>query len=101
MRHLVTGHSGLIGSHLCDLLIKNGEEVFGISKSNRNINRKVTGVYLDLRDVDTAREIVKKIEPEVVWHLSANAAEGKSMFSPIEISSSNYGTFMNAFINVP
>jgi len=98
MRHLVTGHSGLIGSHLCDLLIKNGEEVFGISKSNRNINRKVTGVYLDLRDVDTAREIVKKIEPEVVWHLSANAAEGKSMFSPIEISSSNYGTFMNVLV---
>jgi len=98
MSHLVTGHSGLIGSHLVDILLRNGEEVYGISRTNRNENKRVKNIYFDLRDSECTREVVKKIAPSVVWHLSADAAEGKSMFSPIEISTTNYNTFMNVLV---
>jgi len=96
MRILLTGHSGLIGKHLADRLIKDGHEVIGISKSNRN-KSKFDVVECDLRDpkiIDT----VEMIAPEMVIHLAADAAEGKSMFSPIEISTSNYNTFMNVLV---
>lgn len=97
MRVLTTGDSGLIGSHLVDLLVKD-HNVFGLSRSNKNKNKDVTRYSVDLTDTQKTKDAIEFIKPEIVFHLAANAAESKSMFSPIEISESNIRTFYNVLV---
>lgn len=98
MKCLVTGHSGFIGSHLIDLLLSQGHEVYGISGTNRNENKKCRNFYLDLKDTERSGKIIESIAPEVVYALAANAAEGKSLFSPIEITNNNINVFFNTLV---
>jgi UDP-glucose 4-epimerase len=98
MRVLVTGQSGLIGSHLVDALLAHGHEVYGISRTNRNENPKCHNYCLNLKDTVKAKEIIEAISPEVVFALAANAAEGKSFFSPIEITTNNIDVFFNTLV---
>ena len=37
---LVTGAAGFLGMHLCGALLKNGAEVFAVSRTDRNGQRK-------------------------------------------------------------
>lgn len=97
-RVLVTGDSGLIGSHLVDALLQKGHTVFGISSSNRNSNEKVKRFLIDLRDRQATAAVIEDIKPEYIFHLAANAAEGKSMFSPIDITSNGVNTFYNVLV---
>lgn len=94
MRILVTGDSGLIGSHLVDELVRN-HTVFGLSRSNKNRHPDVTRFNIDLTNAEATKEAINFIKPDIIFHLAANAAEGKSMFSPIEITTSNINTFYN------
>lgn len=98
MKVLVTGQSGLIGSHLVDLLIKHGHEVYGISRTNRNENPKCHNYCLDLNDTVKAKTIIESIAPEVVFALAANAAQGKSFFSPIDTTTNNINVFFNTLV---
>lgn len=98
MKCLVTGHSGFIGSHLVDLLLSKGHEVYGISGTNRNENTKCHNFYLDLKDTEKSKRIIESISPEIVYGLAADAAEGKSLFSPIEITNNNINVFFNTLV---
>lgn len=98
MKILVTGQSGLIGSHLVDKLLSQGHEVYGISRTNRNENSKCKNYCLDLRNTDKAKRIIESIAPEIVFALAANAAEGKSLFSPIDITTNNIDVFFNTLV---
>ena len=98
MKCLVTGHSGFIGSHLVDVLIRNGHKVYGISRTDRNKNLKCHNISLDLRDDSKARDVIESIAPEVVFALAANAAEGKSLFSPIDITTNCVNTLFNTLV---
>lgn len=99
-RCLVTGHAGFIGSHLARRLIDSGHQVFGIDDLSggfqHNIHPAVTSIIFDLRQ--NPDEIISSIKPEIVFHLAANAAENKAQFSPIDITSRNYGTFINTLV---
>ena len=86
MKCLVTGHSGLIGSDLVDLLLSRGHDVYGISSSVRNQIPKCKNYYIDLKDTSKSKEIIESIAPEIVYALAADASEIKSLFSPIKIS---------------
>ena len=98
MKILVTGQSGLLGSYLVDMLLSQGHEVYGISRTNRNENPKCKNYYLDLRDTGNAKKIIEFIAPEVVFALAANAAESKSFFSPIDITTNNIDVFFNTLV---
>lgn len=98
MKVLVTGQSGLIGSHLVDALLAHGHEVYGISRTNRNENPRCHNYCLDLKNTAKAKEIIESIAPEVVFALAANAAEGKSFFSPIDITTNNIDVFFNTLV---
>jgi len=98
MRCLVTGQSGLIGSHLVDVLLSHGHDVYGISRTNRNENPECQNYRFDLRDTTRAKKIIEAIVPEVVYALAANAAEGKSFFSPIDITTNNIDIFFNTLV---
>ncbi len=100
---LVTGGGGFIGSHLVDRLIINGHKVSIIDDlsggKKANINPKAKFYLCDLREVTKTDKIIKKIQPGIVFHLAANAAENKAQFSPIDITSRNWNTFINTLVS--
>lgn len=98
MRILITGSSGLIGSHLAEKLISQHHEVYGISRTKKNPIPGLNTYCCDLRWPKETEDIIKEIKPEIVYHLSANAAEALGQFSPINISSNGYQTFYNVLV---
>lgn len=101
-RILVTGGAGFIGSHLVDRLIEDGHIVSIIDDlsggKRENINPKGKFYKADLRDKQLAEKIIESIKPEIVYHLAANAAENKAQFSPIDITTRNWNTFINTLV---
>ncbi len=75
-RVLVTGGAGFIGSHVCDLLIKNGYDVIILdnlsSGFNENINSKAKFYNLDINSPDV-EEIFKNNVIDYVFHFAAQA----------------------------
>lgn len=98
-RILVTGSAGFMGSHLVDSLLDQGyTEVYGLDDLSggyeSNINPKSKFIKLDLREKQKTREYVEKVKPQVVFHLAADATEGRSQFTPISCTERNYLAYL-------
>lgn len=95
---LVTGAAGFMGSHLVDSLVELGHKVYGVDDLSggfrSNINQKSHFTKLDLRKKEKVNEFVSKIKPEVVFHLAADATEGRSQFTPISSLERNYLAYL-------
>jgi len=88
-----------MGSWVVDKLVEEGHEVYTIdnlSGGNReNANDEATNYILDLADKKTTEEVVKKVKPEVLFHLAACAREGASQFQPQKVTETNLYAYMN------
>ncbi|MHA1753226.1 MAG: NAD-dependent epimerase/dehydratase family protein [Candidatus Helarchaeota archaeon] len=90
MRILVTGATGFIGSHLVDQLLERNHEVFALERyiTGRYVlgkKRDFLTVFGDLRNYFTIRNIIKEVQPEVVFHLAAISPVSYSYDHPNEV----------------
>lgn len=99
---LVTGAAGFMGSHLVDNLIARNLEVYGVDDLSggfkRNIHPQSTFTQLDLRDTEATARYIEDVRPELVYHLAADATEGRSQFTPIQCTQRNYLAYLNVLV---
>jgi dTDP-4-dehydrorhamnose reductase len=67
MKVLITGADGMLGSALCPTLVKRGYTVIATDLSPSNEGSK----KLDVRNYNDIKEMVEKVEPNMVMHLAA------------------------------
>ena len=95
---LVTGHTGFKGTWLSIWLKQLGAKVHGVSfniPSNPshftevNLSSQIEDHRLDIRDADSLAELVRKIQPDFVFHLAAQALVRPSYENPLETITTN------------
>jgi UDP-glucose 4-epimerase len=86
MRAIVTGGAGFIGSHLVEALLARGDEVHVVddlsSGSRENVVAGAKLHEIDIRE-ETVVELASELQPEVVFHLAAQADVGTSLDRPV------------------
>ena len=79
-KYLITGSSGFIGSALLRKLLEQNNDVYIILRKNsktwriNDLLKKVTVFYSNLSDVTELTQIIKKIKPNIIYHLATNGA---------------------------
>lgn len=107
MKSIITGGGGFIGSHLCELLLKEGHEIivldnFSLGKIDnlKNFKNKITIVKKDIRDLNSINNLFKKVHN--VFHLAGLADIVPSIENPDDYFTTNVtGTYnvLKASIN--
>lgn len=87
-RALITGITGFVGSHMAELLLSEGVEVYGIgrwrSKKEHigHLNGKITILEADLLDSHSLDQIMLSVRPDYIFHLAAQSYVPASWTSP-------------------
>jgi GDPmannose 4,6-dehydratase len=99
---IITGITGMVGSHLADYLLENTDwEVYGLTRWNdrmdniehlmQRINNKdrVHLEYGDINDLSSMLAVFGRVEPDYVFHLAAQSYPKTSFESPLETLETN------------
>ena len=102
MKALITGITGMVGSHLADFLLGNTDwDVYGVCRWRSPLDNvihlldrvnKKDRVYFesaDLNDEMSLITVVKKIKPDYVFHLAAQSYPLTSFTAPIDTLNTN------------
>lgn len=99
---LITGSAGFMGSHLYDYLSKRGHKVYGADDLSggflRNVSHKKFFTKLDLRDRKKTAAYIQRLRPGIIFHLAADATEGRSQFTPFSAVDRNFVAYTNLLI---
>ena len=101
-RALITGVTGMVGSHLCDFLLENTDwDVYGVCRWRspldnvehllERVNKKdrVYFEYADLNDEMSLLTVIRKVKPDYVFHLAAQSYPLTSFSAPIDTLNTN------------
>lgn len=99
---LITGITGMVGSHLADFLIKETDwEIYGMYRwrspldnirhliDDINAKKRVHLIYGDLRDAISIDNVVKDVRPDYVFHLAAQSYPRTSFDAPLDTLDTN------------
>ena len=99
---LITGITGMVGSHLADYLIEHtGWEIYGLCRWRSpldNIRHLIAGInaekrvhlrYGDLRDTLSIDKVVEELKPDYVFHLAAQSYPKTSFDAPLDTLDTN------------
>ena len=101
-RVLITGVTGMVGSHLADYILENTDwDVFGVCRwrspldnvqhllERANKKDRVFFEYGDLNDQISLLTVMQKVKPDYIFHLAAQSYPKTSFDSPIETMNTN------------
>jgi len=98
-RALITGVNGMDGSHLADLLLDKGYEVYGVERRSSSKNRINTAhleeaehfqfLIADMTDQNSLYRALKASSPDEVYNLAAQSFVGSSWSIPQQTSDVN------------
>lgn len=102
MKALITGITGMVGSHLVDFLIENTDwEIYGFLRwqdrmdnlehhfDRINKKNRINLIYGDLNDLPSLQKAVKDSQPDYVFHLAAQSYPRTSFDAPLETLQTN------------
>ena len=89
-RALITGITGMDGSHLADFLLDKGYEVFGMERRTSTKNRvntshlenKITFLMGDLTDQSSLLRVLEESDPDEVYNLASQSFVKESWNTP-------------------
>ncbi|MBT9145439.1 MAG: CDP-glucose 4,6-dehydratase [candidate division WS2 bacterium] len=97
-RVLITGHTGFKGSWLSIWLHELGANVIGYALEPPTIpslfeicglDKRITSITGDIRDIRTLRGVFKKYQPEIIFHMAAQSLVRYSYKAPVETYETN------------
>jgi CDP-glucose 4,6-dehydratase len=93
---LITGHTGFKGSWLALWLSQMGAHVTGYSLQPPTepnhfqlLDLNINSVIADIREADKLKQVFVEQQPEIIFHLAAQAIVRRSYKDPVETFSSN------------
>ncbi len=104
MKHtaLITGITGMVGSHLCDYLLESTDwDIYGVCRWRSpldNVEHLLTRVnqkdrvffeYADLNDSISLISLIAKVKPDFIFHLAAQSYPQTSFTAPIDTLNTN------------
>ena len=97
MNILITGITGMVGSHLAEYILANhpGVEVHGLIRwrspldNIRAIKSRVTLHWGELRDLNSLMGLMRKVRPERIFHLAAQSFVTTSFEAPADTLETN------------
>ena len=104
---LITGITGMVGSHMADFLLrKTKSDIIGICRwrspldnvdhllERANKKNRLKFEYADLNDLSSLIKVIKKEKPSHIYHLAAQSFPNVSFSEPISTLSTNIlGTY--------
>jgi GDP-4-dehydro-6-deoxy-D-mannose reductase len=102
---LITGINGFVGSHLAEYVLENNlGEVYGTVRGKtpsyvniEKIRDKINVMSCDLVDAFSTDNVIKEVQPDLVFHIAAQAFVPSSWKSPAETMNSNVMGSLNLF----
>lgn len=97
MRVLITGITGMVGSHLADYILENHPEVevHGMIRwrspldNIRHIQGRISLHQAELRDLNSLVLLLHKVNPEWIFHLAAQSQVDASFLAPADTLHTN------------
>lgn len=99
---LITGMTGMVGSHLADYLLENTDwDVFGMQRWRSpldnimhlmpriNENDRVFVEYGDLNDMSSLLNVLNRVKPDYIFHLAAQSYPQTSFTAPNDTLETN------------
>lgn len=100
---LITGIAGFVGSHLAELCLSAGDDVFGVVLAGENlanlkdIKEKIKIFTCDLSQKKEILKVIKEVQPDVIFHLAGQSFPSLSFQRPQETLSTNIFIALNIF----
>ena len=97
-RVFITGHTGFKGTWLTQIMVRSGAEVCGYSLPNADDQSHFDGLGLkdlithiegDIRDEENVTKAITAFQPDIVFHLAAQALVKLAYIDPVNTVSTN------------
>lgn len=94
MKVLVTGGTGMVGSHFMNSYKQDGAEVYGIARNSASSRLAAVQdssiLRCDIMERDALMKLFRELKPDVIVHMAAQAFNGDSWNSEYVTHNTNY-----------